>query len=121
MDDYFGSLTAKQNQHYTDILTELKGMPDQLRTMGDEIIEAHAENLYEDALAAVIKSGKASASYLQRRFSIGYATAAQLLDTMEEEGFVGPANGATPRAIYVARVPKHQDYKGNSQCLIPQS
>ena len=106
LNDYFGSLTAKQNQHYTDILTELKGMPDQLRTMGDDIIEAHAENLYEDALATVIESGKASASFLQRRFNIGYATAAQLLDTMEEEGFVGPANGAKPRAILIARMPK---------------
>jgi DNA segregation ATPase FtsK/SpoIIIE, S-DNA-T family len=106
LNEYFGSLTAKQNQHYTDILTELKGMPDQLRTMGDDIIEAHAENLYEDARAIVIESGKASASFLQRRFNIGYATAAQLLDTMEEEGVVGPANGAKPRMILVTRSQK---------------
>ena len=55
--------------------------------------------LYEQALDIVIQSGKASASYLQRRLSIGYNRAARLVEEMEERGIVGPANGSKPREI----------------------
>lgn len=56
--------------------------------------------LYSEAKAMVLESGKASASFLQRRLSVGYARAARLLDIMESRGVVGPANGAKPREIY---------------------
>ena len=55
--------------------------------------------LYDQALEIVIQSGKASASYLQRRLSIGYNRAARLVEEMEERGIVGPANGSKPREI----------------------
>ncbi len=57
------------------------------------------DDLYEDAVETVKNSGKASASLLQRRLRIGYARAARLLDLMEEQGIVGPADGAKPRDI----------------------
>ena len=57
--------------------------------------------LYEDAKELVIQAGKASASYLQRRLQIGYARAARILDILEENGIVGPADGAKPRKILV--------------------
>lgn len=59
------------------------------------------DDLYEEAKQTVIQTGKASASYLQRKLRIGYARAARLLDMLEERGVVGPADGAKPRDVYV--------------------
>ena len=56
---------------------------------------------YEEAKQFVIESGKASASLLQRRMSVGYARAARILDELEQAGIIGPADGAKARAIYV--------------------
>jgi S-DNA-T family DNA segregation ATPase FtsK/SpoIIIE len=55
--------------------------------------------LYEQALDIVVKAGKASASYIQRRLKIGYNRAARIVEEMEERGIVGPANGSKPREI----------------------
>jgi S-DNA-T family DNA segregation ATPase FtsK/SpoIIIE len=68
--------------------------------------ESHAhetadDDLYEEAVQVVANSGQASASLLQRRLRVGYARAARLLDIMEQEGVVGPANGAKPRDILI--------------------
>jgi len=62
--------------------------------------------LFDDPLLSevkdlVIKSGKASASYLQRRFRIGYARAASLLDMLEQQGMIGPSDGSKPRKVLV--------------------
>lgn len=60
------------------------------------------DSLYDKALEIVVQSGKASASYLQRRLKIGYNRAARLVEDMEERGIVGPQNGSKPReVIYV--------------------
>lgn len=59
------------------------------------------EEKYEEARALVIQSQKASASFLQRRLSVGYAKAARLLDILEEKGVVGPGAGAKPREVYI--------------------
>jgi S-DNA-T family DNA segregation ATPase FtsK/SpoIIIE len=57
--------------------------------------------LYDEVKAEVLRARKASASYIQRRFSVGYARAAKLLDQLEENGVIGPGEGAKPRAILV--------------------
>jgi len=59
------------------------------------------DELYEEARDLVIKAGKASSSYLQRRLRIGYARAARLVDMLEERGVVGPADGSKPREILI--------------------
>jgi S-DNA-T family DNA segregation ATPase FtsK/SpoIIIE len=59
------------------------------------------DSLYSDALELIRDTGKASASLLQRRLSVGYARAARILDILEEHGVIGPANGAKPRDIYI--------------------
>lgn len=61
------------------------------------------DELFEEAKELIINSGKASASFLQRRLSVGYARAARLLDILEEAGIIGPANGAKPREILVSK------------------
>ena len=55
----------------------------------------------EEALEVVRSTGKASASLLQRRLSIGYARAARILDEMEEAGAIGPSKGAKARDIFL--------------------
>ena len=59
------------------------------------------DELYEEAKKAISQAGRASASLLQRRLRIGYARAARLLDMMEENGFIGPADGARAREVLV--------------------
>jgi len=62
------------------------------------------DELYEDAKQTVVMAGKASASLLQRRLRVGYARAARLLDIMEEDGVIGPAEGAKPRDVLIDAV-----------------
>ncbi len=61
------------------------------------------DELFEEAKELIINSGKASASFLQRRLAVGYARAARLLDILEEAGIIGPSNGAKPREILVTK------------------
>lgn len=62
--------------------------------------DGDVDDLYEDAVAIVLETGKASASFLQRRMEVGYARAARLLDQMEARGVVGPSRGAKPREVF---------------------
>ncbi|MDP3770398.1 MAG: DNA translocase FtsK [bacterium] len=55
--------------------------------------------LYEEARELVMAARKASASYLQRRLRVGYARAARLLDLLEQNGVIGPGDGAKPREV----------------------
>jgi len=55
--------------------------------------------LYDKALEIVTQQGKASASYIQRRLKIGYNRAARLVEIMEHQGVVGPAQGSKPRDL----------------------
>jgi S-DNA-T family DNA segregation ATPase FtsK/SpoIIIE len=59
------------------------------------------DDLYDRAVAVVIRDRKASTSYVQRRLQIGYNRAASLIERMEREGVVGPANHAGKRDILV--------------------
>jgi S-DNA-T family DNA segregation ATPase FtsK/SpoIIIE len=57
------------------------------------------DDLFDDAVRLVFEFGKASTSLLQRRLRIGYGRAAHLIDMMERDGLVGPADGSKPREI----------------------
>lgn len=59
------------------------------------------DDLYSEAKDLVIQSGKGSASLLQRRLRVGYARAARLLDILEADGIIGPADGSKPREVLV--------------------
>jgi len=64
-----------------------------------------SNDLYDRAVAVVTRDGKASTSYIQRRLQIGYNRAASLMERMEQEGVVGPANHAGKREILVSAAP----------------
>jgi DNA segregation ATPase FtsK/SpoIIIE, S-DNA-T family len=64
--------------------------------------EGEQDELFDEALAIVTDMGRASTSVLQRRLSIGYGRAAKILDSMERQGFIGPAEGSKPRKVLQA-------------------
>ena len=89
-------------KHYEDTSEELS-LTDENgeRTVFSDAFEDEDEDeLYEEARDAVIDAGKASTSYLQRKLRVGYARAARLIDTLEDRGVVGPADGAKPREVF---------------------
>ena len=61
--------------------------------------QAESDDPYEQAVAVVLRDKKASTSYIQRRLQIGYNRAASIMERMENEGIVGPANHAGKREI----------------------
>ncbi|MFA4936845.1 MAG: DNA translocase FtsK 4TM domain-containing protein [Patescibacteria group bacterium] len=62
-----------------------------------------SDELFDEAKAVIVRAGKASASLLQRRLRVGYARAARLLDLLEEQGIIGPGEGAKPREVLIDR------------------
>ncbi len=61
------------------------------------------DQLFDEAVRFVVQNGQASTSMLQRRFRIGFSRAGRLVDMMERDGIIGPADGSKPREILVAR------------------
>lgn len=66
----------------------------------DDIIEVQ-DPLFDEVKSFVIETRKASTSLIQRKFSVGYARAARLVDLMEEQGIIGPSRGSKPREVLV--------------------
>ncbi|MBQ0040730.1 MAG: hypothetical protein KBS56_01735 [Clostridiales bacterium] len=69
------------------------------------------DELTEDAIAFILKSKQASVSMLQRRFRIGYNRAARIIDEIEEQGIIGPSDGARPRQVLITE----DEYYGGSE------
>ena len=63
------------------------------------------DDLYDRAVAVVTRDRKASTSYVQRRLQIGYNRAASLIERMEQEGVVSPANHAGKRDVLAGPPP----------------
>lgn len=61
--------------------------------------EDEYDSRYDEAVAIVTESGQASISMVQRRLRVGYNRAARMIEVMEREGLVGPADGAKPRVV----------------------
>jgi S-DNA-T family DNA segregation ATPase FtsK/SpoIIIE len=85
---------------------DVMSQPVQFNGRGGIVVDNSAGNdadddLWEDAVRVVIEGRKASTSLLQRRLRVGYSRAARLIETMEEQGIVGPADGAKPREVLV--------------------
>jgi S-DNA-T family DNA segregation ATPase FtsK/SpoIIIE len=74
---------------------------DGLSDHGEQGIEL--DSLYEQAKEIILSTGNASTTFLQRKLKIGYARAASLMDQLEMQGIVGPAEGSRPRKIYAAK------------------
>lgn len=94
---------------------EILAQPVQLNGKGGVVMDFDGEgddDMYKDAVRVVIESGKASASLLQRRLRVGYARAARLIETMEEQGIIGPADGARPRDVLISSLDELSSSEG---------
>ena len=69
------------------------------------------DEYYDEAVKMILETGQASVSMLQRRMRLSYTRAARLIDSMEEEGVLGPYRGSKPREILVNR----EGYLGQTQ------
>jgi S-DNA-T family DNA segregation ATPase FtsK/SpoIIIE len=67
------------------------------------------KDLYGQAVGVVAREGKASTSFIQRHLNIGYNRAAKLIEQMEKEGVVGPANHVGKREVLIRRVVDEED------------
>lgn len=95
-----------REQRAADYDDEVISQSVQLNGRGGSVVDYGAndadDDMYKDAVGIVINAGKASTSMLQRRLRIGYGRAARLIETMEEQGIVGPADGSRPREVLVS-------------------
>lgn len=82
---------------YEDAFLRLESLD---ASMGSGAGDEANDPLYEEVKSFVVQTRKASTSLIQRKFSIGYARAARLIDTLEERGIVGPSRGSKPREVY---------------------
>ena len=84
---------------------EIVAQPVQLNGKGGVVMDFDSDSsddMYKDAVRVVVESKKASSSLLQRRLRVGYARAARLIEEMEEQGVIGPADGARPREVLIS-------------------
>lgn len=96
------SLRMQRAPEYDEEVTK---QPVQLNGKGGVVMDFDGggdDDMYKEALRVVVDSGKASASLLQRRLRVGYARAARLIESMEEQGVIGPADGARPREVLIS-------------------
>jgi S-DNA-T family DNA segregation ATPase FtsK/SpoIIIE len=93
------SLRAQGEPRYIEGITD--GTPEE-KAGGEEDGRNGPEDLYDRAVAIVLRDRKASTSYLQRRLGIGYNRAADLIERMEREGLISPANSVGKREILSA-------------------
>ena len=96
-------LKAQAEPEYLDLITDDPD-GDGDNAMGDEG-GGSGDDLYDRAVAVVTRDRKASTSYIQRRLQIGYNRAASLIERMEQEGVVSPANHAGKRDILAGPPP----------------
>ncbi len=93
-------LRSKGEAHYDQTVVERPAVG----SLGNGLSGSDDEGdpLLSEARELIVRSGKGSASMLQRRLRVGYARAARLLDLLEEQGVIGPADGAKPREVLIA-------------------
>lgn len=87
---------AKYDEKFTNLTDKVQGA-----SSYDEKDDKYDDPLYNEIVDFVIKSGKTSASLLQRKYRLGYNRAARMIDLLEERGIVGPPNGSKPREVLV--------------------
>ncbi|MFA6428495.1 MAG: DNA translocase FtsK 4TM domain-containing protein [Candidatus Buchananbacteria bacterium] len=92
-------LKENGSPEYVEEVTEGRGSVVNL-SGGNSFGEEDGDELLPQTKEIIQQSGKASATLLQRRLKVGYARAARLLDLLEQDGFIGPGEGAKPREIH---------------------
>ncbi len=93
------ALKAQGEPQYIEAVTEAE--EEDASMSGSREDNGAADQLYDEAVAAVLREGKASTSFVQRRLQIGYNRAARLVERMEDEGLVSKADRVGRREVLV--------------------
>ena len=88
-----------RSQGVPDYVSGITDGPAAAGNNGDTTSRDEGDDLYARATAIVLRDQKASTSYLQRRMAIGYNRAADLIERMEREGLISPANSVGKRFV----------------------
>ncbi len=92
------------DEEFEKALVDEKEEPDENKNVdSDDADDAAYDQDLPDIVRLVIRTGQASVSMIQRRFSIGYQRACKIIDQMERFNFIGPYNGSKAREVYVTR------------------
>lgn len=92
-----------KTQKSNEIIEEIEKAPEHNEKV-DEFLE--------QAIEMVVNDGQASASYLQRKFKVGYSRAARIIDQLEERGIVGGHEGSKPRKVLITKE-ELEEMRGN--------
>ncbi len=92
----------QQKAQYDDNLTVDHSGKSQNNDL-QEATEEYDDPLYDEIVDFAIQTGKISASFIQRKYRLGYNRAARIIDLLEERGIVGPANGSKPREVLIKK------------------
>src|SRR5690606_39052777 len=95
-----------------DIIAGTESSSGSMGSFGDGSFDQ--DDRYDEAKALILKHRKASASFLQRYMKVGYSRAARLLDALEEQGVIGPGEGAKPRPILVDAIEDEDGFHDSS-------
>ena len=100
-------LSDAEVQHVVDyVIAQQKAQYEEAMIPTDEPLQEVSDDkddLYDEAVQLVIEMQSASVSMLQRKFRVGYARAARIMDQMEMRGVVGPPDGSRPRQVLVTK------------------
>jgi len=104
LSENINKLSEKQNSQYTDIMMVLKETQDSISETKEPETEEDPfldDELYEEAKDIAIEHQRVSSALLQRKLHIGYTRSARLVDQLEENGVIGPADGSNPREVLI--------------------
>lgn len=92
-------VTKQQTAEYDNSLTE----EPKVTSSSDDYVseEEYDDPLYSEIVDFAVRTGKISASLIQRKYRLGYNRAARIIDLLEERGIIGPQNGSKPREVLV--------------------
>jgi S-DNA-T family DNA segregation ATPase FtsK/SpoIIIE len=96
-----GRSDAKTAETAHPTMPSLPPSGDNLSAPGEYLSTDEQDELLPEAVKLVQQHRRASASLLQRRLRIGYSKAAQLIDLLEQQGYVGPAEDGRSREVLV--------------------
>jgi DNA segregation ATPase FtsK/SpoIIIE, S-DNA-T family len=106
-----GAFVSDQDVRKVMKFIKQQGRPNYLPDVFEVKKEAEAavadeeyDEMYDQAVAIVTETQQASISMIQRRLRVGYNRAARMIEQMERDGVVGPADGAKPREVYARKI-----------------
>ena len=107
-------LRGQSPPQYND---EIISQPVQLNGKGGVVMDFDSnggDDMFKDAVRVVTEVRKASTSLLQRKLRIGYARAARIIEEMEEQGIIGPADGSRPRDVLIGSMDELDSSSGDN-------